>query len=90
MHTALRRNPELKVTILLDALRATREQPRASSASLVASLCAAFPGRAELRLFHTPALRGLLKRFVPRRFDEGWGLQHMKFYAFDDDIVLSG
>lgn len=25
-----------------------------------------------------------------RRFDEGWGLQHMKLYGCDDEIILSG
>lgn len=90
LHGALSANPELRVTVVLDYLRSTRETPKASSASLVASLCAAFPGRVELRLYHTPQLTGWRKKLVPRRFDEGWGLQHIKTYGFDDDVILSG
>lgn len=41
-------------------------------------------------MFHTPNLTGLRKRFIPKRINEGWGLQHMKLYGFDDEIMLSG
>lgn len=27
---------------------------------------------------------------MPKRINEGWGLQHMKLYGFDDEIILSG
>lgn len=61
------------------------------SASLVAPLQAEFgPDRVDLRAFHTPKLHGLLKAILPRRINEGWGLQHMKIYGFDDEVVLSG
>ncbi|KAK4705960.1 hypothetical protein P7C70_g250, partial [Phenoliferia sp. Uapishka_3] len=90
LHDALEANPELRVTMVLDYLRSTRETPNPSSASLVASLAASFPGRVEIRLYHTPQLTGWRKRIIPRRFDEGWGLQHIKTYGFDDDVLLSG
>lgn len=90
LHSALSKNPSLKVTILLDYLRSTREAPRQSSASLVASLAAAFPSQVEFRLYHTSELTGLQKKLVPRRFDEGWGLQHMKCYGFDNSVIISG
>jgi CDP-diacylglycerol--glycerol-3-phosphate 3-phosphatidyltransferase len=41
-------------------------------------------------MFHTPNLTGLRKKWIPRRINEGWGLQHMKLYGFDDEIILSG
>lgn len=41
-------------------------------------------------MFHTPNLSGWKKSLIPRRFDEGWGLQHMKLYGFDGEIILSG
>jgi CDP-diacylglycerol--glycerol-3-phosphate 3-phosphatidyltransferase len=41
-------------------------------------------------MFHTPNLTGLRKQLVPRRINEGWGLQHMKLYGIDDEIILSG
>ncbi|GAA5846878.1 hypothetical protein JCM9279_004478 [Rhodotorula babjevae] len=90
LHTALRHNPSLRLTLLVDYLRSTREHPGASSAALLASLAAAFPDQVDLRLFHTPALYGWQKRWVPKRFNEGWGLQHMKVYGFDDDVIMSG
>ena len=46
--------------------------------------------RVEIRVFHTPNLTGLRKQIVPRRINEGWGLQHMKLYAFDDELIMSG
>lgn len=91
LNKALRDNPELKVSILTDALRGTRETPNPSCASLLASLVAEHgPDRVDIRMFHTPNLTGLRKKWIPRRINEGWGLQHMKLYGFDDEIILSG
>ncbi|KAK6534775.1 CDP-diacylglycerol--glycerol-3-phosphate 3-phosphatidyltransferase [Arthrobotrys megalospora] len=89
--TALRNSPTLKVSILTDALRGTREAPDVCSASLLVPLVKEFgEDRVELRMFHTPNLRGLKKTLIPKRLNEGWGLQHMKLYGFDDEIILSG
>ncbi|KAK7894287.1 CDP-diacylglycerol--glycerol-3-phosphate 3-phosphatidyltransferase [Exophiala xenobiotica] len=41
-------------------------------------------------MFHTPNLNGWKKKYMPKRINEGWGLQHMKLYGFDDEIMLSG
>jgi CDP-diacylglycerol--glycerol-3-phosphate 3-phosphatidyltransferase len=41
-------------------------------------------------MYHTPNLTGLRKKHIPRRINEGWGLQHMKLYGIDDEIILSG
>ncbi|KAL8836851.1 MAG: hypothetical protein Q9170_002742, partial [Blastenia crenularia] len=90
IHEALDAEPELRVSILTDALRGTREDPEASCASLLASLLAEFPERVEVRMYHTPNLVGLRKRFIPKRINEGWGLQHIKLYGIDDEIILSG
>ncbi|KAI1113303.1 hypothetical protein F5Y14DRAFT_418394 [Nemania sp. NC0429] len=91
LREALRANPELKLSILTDALRGTREAPDPSSASLLAPLVTEFgPRRVEVRMYHTPNLTGLRKRHIPNRINEGWGLQHMKLYGVDDEIILSG
>ncbi|KAK2792782.1 CDP-diacylglycerol--glycerol-3-phosphate 3-phosphatidyltransferase [Onygenales sp. PD_12] len=91
INEALRQNPELQVSILTDALRGTRESPKQSCASLLASLVEEYgPDRVEIRMFHTPNLTGLRKRHIPKRINEGWGLQHMKLYGIDDEIILSG
>ncbi|PVI02731.1 CDP-diacylglycerol-glycerol-3-phosphate 3-phosphatidyltransferase [Periconia macrospinosa] len=91
IRTALQQNPNLHVSFLTDALRGTRETPAASSASLLAPLISEFgPDRVEIRMFHTPNLTGLRKKLVPKRINEGWGLQHMKLYGVDDEIIMSG
>ncbi|POV96848.1 hypothetical protein PSHT_14897 [Puccinia striiformis] len=95
---ALETNPDLKLTILVDYLRTTREhnKPRVQgeiccSASLLKRLLKTrFGSRVEIRLFHTSELYGTLKKLIPRRFDEGFGLQHMKIYGSDNDIIMSG
>lgn len=46
--------------------------------------------RVDIRMYHTPNLRGLRKKVVPKRLNEGWGLQHMKLYGVDDEIIISG
>ncbi|GAO15347.1 uncharacterized protein UV8b_07092 [Ustilaginoidea virens] len=90
LQEALRRNPELKLSILTDCLRGTREAPQPSCASLLAPLVAEFHDRVEIRMYHTPNLTGLRKKYIPKRINEGWGLQHMKLYGVDDEIILSG
>lgn len=91
LRDALRRNPALRLSILTDALRGTREAPQPSCASLLAPLVEEFgPDRVEIRMYHTPNLTGARKKYIPKRINEGWGLQHMKLYGFDDEILLSG
>ena len=87
---ALRESPQLQVSILTDALRGTREEPAPSCASLLAALAADFPDQVEVRMYHTPNLTGFRKSIVPKRINEGWGLQHMKLYGVDDEVILSG
>ena len=86
----LQNGSELKVSILTDALRGTRESPNSSCASLLASLVEEFPERVEVRMYHTPNLTGLRKALIPKRINEGWGLQHIKLYGIDDELILSG
>ena len=87
---ALSQNPKLEVSILTDALRGTREDPKPSCASLLAALASEFPKQVEIRMYHTPNLTGLRKRLIPKRINEGWGLQHMKLYGIDEEVILSG
>ena len=47
---ALARRPQLQLTILMDAMRATRESPQStSSASLLSHLASMFPDQVDLR-----------------------------------------
>lgn len=41
-------------------------------------------------MYHTPNLTGIRKAILPKRINEGWGLQHMKLYGVDDEIIMSG
>ena len=87
----MQRNKSLKVTILIDCIRGTREAPKGpSSASLLVSLVERFGDRIDVRMYHTPNLRGLKRYLVPKRFNEAWGLQHIKLYGVDDEVILSG
>lgn len=86
----LRSGLSLQVSILTDALRGTREDPETSCASLLASLVAEFPDQVQVHMYHTPNLTGFRKKYIPRRINEGWGLQHMKLYGIDDEVILSG
>lgn len=91
LQTALRNNPQLELFILSDALRGTREAPAMCSASLLAPLVQEFGNqRVQLQMYHTPELNGIKNKLIPNRFNEGWGLQHMKLYGFDNEIILSG
>jgi CDP-diacylglycerol--glycerol-3-phosphate 3-phosphatidyltransferase len=90
INEALEENPDLEVSILTDALRGTRESPNASCASLLAPLITNHGSRVKIAMFHTPNLKGWKKKYIQRRLNEGWGLQHMKLYGFDDEIMLSG
>ncbi|ODV90214.1 hypothetical protein CANCADRAFT_24094 [Tortispora caseinolytica NRRL Y-17796] len=91
LRDALLKNRDLQVTILIDALRGTREHPKGPcSASLLVPLVREFPDRVAVRLYHTPNLSGLSKKFMPRLLWEGKGVQHQKAYGFDDTVILSG
>lgn len=83
----LRNCPELKVRILLDYTRGTRGDP--NSCTMLKKLLR-FENRSEIFLFHTPKLRNWLKFFLPPRWNEVVGVQHMKIYVFDDSVLISG
>uniref|UniRef100_A0A0K0F1Y3 CDP-diacylglycerol--glycerol-3-phosphate 3-phosphatidyltransferase n=1 Tax=Strongyloides venezuelensis TaxID=75913 RepID=A0A0K0F1Y3_STRVS len=76
---------KLKVNFLCDYLRGTRGHPT-NSVSILKDL----HGKGNIYLYHTPELRGITKKILPERVNEIVGLQHMKFYVFDDDIIISG
>ncbi|KAG0326878.1 CDP-diacylglycerol--glycerol-3-phosphate 3-phosphatidyltransferase [Podila humilis] len=87
---ALRSKPNLKLNLLLDGLRGTRDTGKGSSVSLLYPLLQAYPNQVSISLYHTPDLSGLLKQVMPPRFNEGIGLMHLKVYTFDDTLIMSG
>ena len=82
-------NGKVKVTVLLDHMRGTRGE-RNSKSMLEPLLQGKWSDSCRIFLYHTPKLRGLLKRIIPHRFNELIGLQHMKLYIFDDTLIISG
>lgn len=90
---AMARQKSLKVYVLLDCLRGTRtdHNTNSSSAQLLAPLVRKYgEDRCRVSLYHTPALNGLSKRWWPQRYNEAFGLQHIKAYVFDNEVVVSG
>ncbi|KAM4664675.1 CDP-diacylglycerol--glycerol-3-phosphate 3-phosphatidyltransferase, mitochondrial [Discoglossus pictus] len=81
-------SPDLQVSILLDYTRGSRG--RKNSRTMLLPLLCRFPDNVRVSLFHTPNLRGLLRLIAPERFNETIGLQHMKVYLFDDNVIMSG
>ncbi|CAD6198803.1 unnamed protein product [Caenorhabditis auriculariae] len=81
------RNPDLEVSVLVDFLRGTRGAGEEKSST---TLLHTIAKRAKIYLYHTPDLRGFIKRLLPERTNEIIGLQHMKLYIFDDSILISG
>jgi CDP-diacylglycerol---glycerol-3-phosphate 3-phosphatidyltransferase len=82
----MKQNESLRVNILLDYTRGTRGKKN-SKAMLMPLLQSS---NCNLSLYHTPQLRGIKKKFMPARWNELLGLQHMKLYLFDDTVLISG
>ncbi|XP_043924098.1 CDP-diacylglycerol--glycerol-3-phosphate 3-phosphatidyltransferase, mitochondrial [Protopterus annectens] len=78
----------LRVSVLLDFTRGSRGKK--NSRTMLLPLLKKFPDQIRISLYHTPDLRGILKLLMPERFNETIGLQHIKVYLFDDDVILSG
>ncbi|RUP51789.1 hypothetical protein BC936DRAFT_145950 [Jimgerdemannia flammicorona] len=90
LRLAMRHTHALQVHVLVDCLRGTRMVKGQSSATLLLPLLQEFPGRIQVSLYHTPDLKGWLKRVLPQRFNESIGLMHIKVFGFDDNVLLSG
>uniref|UniRef100_A0A4W5KI57 CDP-diacylglycerol--glycerol-3-phosphate 3-phosphatidyltransferase n=1 Tax=Hucho hucho TaxID=62062 RepID=A0A4W5KI57_9TELE len=81
-------NPDLQVSILLDYTRGSRG--KTNSRTMLLPLLQQYSSQMRVSLYHTPDLRGLLRLLVPQRFNETIGVQHIKAYLFDDDLIISG
>lgn len=90
---SMEQNPSVRLVVLLDHLRASRidnHQTKSNSRTMFAPLIEQFSSRVDFYLFHTPLLNGFLKKIIPNRINESWGVQHMKVYLVDDDLIISG
>ncbi|XP_012534215.1 CDP-diacylglycerol--glycerol-3-phosphate 3-phosphatidyltransferase, mitochondrial [Monomorium pharaonis] len=79
----------VQVRILLDYMRASRgkQNSRKMLEPLLKGTCG---DHCKVFLYHTPKLRGIMKAAIPDRFNELIGLQHMKLYMIDNDLIISG
>lgn len=62
----------------------------ASTVSQILPLLVAHPNNVRVSFYHTPDLYGFLERKVPHPLNECMGVQHTKFYCFDEDVLISG
>ena len=92
LKSAMLRNKDLKIRLVIDYFRGTRSSnsDSRSSLTLLRPLVEEFPNQMSVFFFHTSILTGLLKKLIPPRWNEGAGLMHMKVYGFDDAVILSG
>ncbi|XP_076366374.1 phosphatidylglycerophosphate synthase 1 isoform X2 [Tachypleus tridentatus] len=79
---------EVKIQVLLDVTRGSRGVK--NSRMLLLPLIQDFPGQVQVSLYHSPALRGWIKKMLPERWNEVISLTHLKIYLFDNTLVLSG
>jgi CDP-diacylglycerol--glycerol-3-phosphate 3-phosphatidyltransferase len=79
---------ELTVNVLIDYMRGSRFEY--NSRNVLQPLLRASSNNCQVSLYHTPVLRGVMKKITPNRWNELCGLQHMKLYVFDDTLVISG
>lgn len=91
IESTLKRNPDsnLKIRVLLDATRGSRGAQQ-NSRTMLLPLLQSHSQQCSVHFYHTPALRGILKKILPERWNEVVGLQHMKVYIFDDSLLISG
>ncbi|KAI1727332.1 PLD-like domain-containing protein [Ditylenchus destructor] len=77
--------PDIKVKMLLDYFRGTRSGSDGS-----VELLKPIADDADIRFFYHPDMRGAMRNSLPQRINEIFGVQHMKFFIFDDTIIISG
>ena len=78
----------LKVDVLLDFTRGSRGED--NSRTMLLPLLKEFDKHVQVSLYHSPDLRGMLKWILPERWNEVVGLNHLKVYLFDDNLIMSG
>ncbi len=84
----LKRNQNLSVKTLFDYSRGLRNKE--NSKTIFHECISQYPDRFQLFLYHTPKLRGILKKLLPARVDEIIGVMHIKVYIADNDLLITG
>lgn len=81
------RESHLRVKILLDNFRGSRGE--LNSRQMILSVLEQ-KAHVQVALYRTPKLSNFLSKVLPQRYNELIGLQHMKIYVVDDDVMISG
>ena len=85
----------MDIDILFDYLRGSRGNVNTKTMllPLVQKYCDSEQNSKQnitVSLYHTPFLRGTVKKAFPARFNEIVGLNHLKIFVFDDSFLISG
>jgi CDP-diacylglycerol---glycerol-3-phosphate 3-phosphatidyltransferase len=86
----LQARPNVTAQLLFDGRRARRVSrvTKMSTVSLLEPILAKYPGRITLGLLTMPAAKKV--SFLPSPLDEIAGVMHMKAFAVDDELIISG
>ena len=79
---------KLQVEVLLDYTRGSRDS--VNSRTMLLPLIRQYNDQVNVSLYHSPDLRGVAKSILGERWNEIIGLNHLKVYLFDDNVILSG
>ncbi|EGF78317.1 hypothetical protein BATDEDRAFT_90813 [Batrachochytrium dendrobatidis JAM81] len=91
LRMALQSNSQLRLIVLVDYFRGSRiEGNGKSTVNLLEPLRDLYPNQVQISLYKSPAAKRKWMGIVPQRFNEIFGLQHIKAYVFDDDVLISG
>lgn len=84
----MKASSESRVKVILDHARGLRGLK--NSKTMIEPLIKQYEDRVNLYLYHTPNLRGIMKKVLPERTNETIGVMHMKIYIGDNDLIISG
>ena len=86
----LQARPNVTAQLLFDGRRARRVSrvTKMSTVSLLEPILTKYPGRITLGLLTMPAAKKV--SFLPSPLDEIAGVMHMKAFAVDDELIISG
>ena len=84
---AIECNRSAKKTLLLDAMRMSREE---EMLGMLRKAEEESNSKMKLSLYCTPKLNRLMRWMLPKRYNEAVGVNHLKIYLFDDDVIVSG
>ena len=81
-------NRNITLRVLLEYTRGSRGMK--NSRTMLLPAMKDHPNQCRIALFHTPNLRGILRRIIPERVNETINVMHLKAYLFDDTLIMSG